>query len=54
MAPQLDEEDKTSVILRLDDREPEKGVDGKRLKFAQDEITVLVPQPNEDPKNPVQ
>ena len=50
-----DDEDATSVILRIDSREDNTEAGGTRrpVKLAKDGETVLVPQPNEDPLNPV-
>lgn len=44
-----DDVDASSVILRVDSRVE----DGRQLKLAPDGVTVLVPQPNDDPRNPV-
>jgi len=47
----MDDVDASSVILRLDS-DPELART-HHLKMAPDGITVLVPQPNDDPHNPV-
>jgi hypothetical protein len=46
-----DDVDASSVILRVDS-DPELARN-RHLKLAPDGVTVLVPQPNEDPHNPV-
>lgn len=46
-----DDVDASSVILRVDS-DPELARN-PHLKLAPDGVTVLVPQPNEDPHNPV-
>lgn len=46
-----DDVDASSVILRVDSN-TEAGHD-RQLKLASDGVTVLVPQPNDDPRNPV-
>lgn len=46
-----DDIDAASVILRVDSN-PEAAHD-RQLKLAPDGVTVLVPQPNGDPHNPV-
>lgn len=46
-----DDIETSSVILRVDSSL--EAARDKHLKLASDGVTVLVPQPNEDPHNPV-
>ena len=46
-----DDVETASILLRIDS--DAESVRNRNLKLAPDGVTVLVPQPNEDPHNPV-